>query len=126
MNLNSLFVVNFILALVFGLGLMFVPSTISDLYAAELTPAGAFMGQLFGACLIGFAILSWFARGIAEFATRQVFAMMFLVGYVLAFVISLIAQTKGVLNNLGWVNVVAYALLALGFAYFRFTKKTKS
>lgn len=126
MNLNTLFVVNFILALVFGLGLMFVPSTIADIYATELTPAGAFMGQLFGACLIGFAILSWFARGIAEFATRQIFALMFFVGYVLAFVISLLAQTKGVLNSLGWVNVVVYAVLAIGFGFFRFTKQTKS
>lgn len=123
MKLNSLFFVNFVLALVFGLGLIFFPSTITDLYEAELTPAGMFMGQLFGASLFGLAFLSWYARGMTEFATRQVLALMFTLGYGLAFVLSFIAQTQGVVSSLGWLNVAGYGLLALGFGYFRLTRK---
>lgn len=123
MKLNTLFMLNFILALVFGVGLIFAPTALTSLYDAEITAAGAFMGQLFGACLVGFAILSWLARDISDFKSRQALAMMFFLGYLLALVLSLIAQFNQVVGALGWANVAAYALLGFGFGYFRFTKK---
>lgn len=124
MRFNTLLIANVVLAFLFGVGLIFMPSTLSDLYSAELTPAGAYMGQLLGACLVGFAILSWYARGISEFATRQAFATMFFLGYLLALILSVMAKANGILNDLGWVNIAIYALLAFGFGYCRFTKKT--
>jgi len=36
--------------------------------------------------------------------------------------VSLLAQFRGVMNDLGWSSVVIYLLFALGFGYFQFAK----
>ena len=36
------------------------------------------------------------------------------------------AQLKGVVNSLGWSTVAIYLLLAIGFAYFQFTKPSEA
>jgi len=123
MKLNLLFVINTVLAGLFGLGLIFAPAFITGLYGVELAPAGLVISQMLGSCLVGIAILSWLGRGFTDFAVRQNLAMIFFLGYLINLVISFIAQINGVLNALAWVNVAGYGLLALGFGYFILTKK---
>ena len=123
MKLNLLFVVNAVLAGVFGLGLIFFPSFVSDFYAVQLSPAGQLMGQMLGACLAGFAILSWLAKGLTDYAARRTLAVVFFLGYLIAFLVSLLAQLNGVLNALAWVNVAGYAVLSAAFGYFLLTRK---
>jgi hypothetical protein len=36
------------------------------------------------------------------------------------------AQLKGLVNSLGWSTVAIYLLLAIGFAYFHFTKPSEA
>ena len=123
MKLNLLFVINTILAGLFGLGLIFMPAIISDFYGAELTSAGQFLAQMMGACLVGYAILAWLGRGLEDFAARRSMAIVFLLGYLLAFVLSLTGQLNQVLNQFGWINVAGYGILTLAFGYFTVTRK---
>lgn len=123
MKLNLLFAVNAILAGLFGLGLIFAPAFITGFYDVELTPAGLVLGQMLGSCLVGIAILSWLGRGMADFAVRRNLALIFFLGYVINFVISLLAQFNAVLNAIAWVNVIGYGILALAFGYFYLTRK---
>jgi hypothetical protein len=123
MKLNLLFVINTILAGLFGLGLIFMPAFISDFYGADLSLAGLFMGQMMGACLIGFAILTWLARGLDDFAARRSLAIVFTLGYLIAFVLTLTAQLNGVVNQFGWINVAGYSVLTLAFGYFMVTRQ---
>jgi len=122
MKLNSLFMFNFIVAILFGLGFTLMPATMADLYGAELTPAGLYIGQLFGLSLIGFAVLSWLARGLTDPAGRQAIVTALFISELIGLVVSIINQLAGVVNALGWSTVVLYGLLALGFGYFRFVK----
>ena len=122
MKLNTLFMFNFIVAILFGLGFTLMPATMADLYGAELTPAGLYIGQLFGLSLIGFAVLSWLARGLTDPAGRQAIVTALFISELIGFVVSIINQLAGVVNALGWSTVVLYGLLALGFGYFRFVK----
>jgi len=39
------------------------------------------------------------------------------------FVVLLMAQPGGIVNAMGWCNVVLWALLAAGLGYFRFLAK---
>ena len=122
MKLNTLFMFNFIVAILFGLGFTLMPATMADLYGAELTPAGLYIGQLFGLSLIGFAVLSWLARGLTDPAGRQAIVTALFISELIGLVVSIINQLAGVVNALGWSTVVLYGLLALGFGYFRFVK----
>lgn len=94
MKLNLLFVINAILAGLFGLGLIFAPAFVMDIYGVELPPAGLILGQMLGSCLVGIAILSWLARGMEDFGIRRNLALVFFLGYLINFVISLLAQTE--------------------------------
>ena len=123
MTLNLLFVINTILAGLFGLGLIFMPAFISEFYGADLTSAGLLLSQMMGACLIGFAILTWLGRGLDDFEARRSMAIVFLLGYLIAFVLSLTGQLNGVLNPNGWINVAGYGILTLAFGYFTLTRK---
>ena len=122
MKLNTLFMFNFIVAILFGLGFTLMPATMADLYGAELTPAGLYIGQLFGLSLIGFAVLSWLARGVTDPTGRQAIVTALFISELIGLVVSIINQLAGVVNALGWSTVVLYGLLALGFGYFRFVK----
>jgi hypothetical protein len=120
MNLKNLFMVNALVALIFGLAFVLVPAQTTALYDVDLTEGGKFIGQLFGAELIGYAVLSWLAKDAKPSAERQAILLALFVGDVLGFVASLLAQLAGLANALGWSTVAIYLLLALAFGYFRF------
>ena len=124
MSLRNLLTVAAIIAFVFGLGFVLIPAQLSSLYNVALNPGGSFIGQLFGAALIGFAVLNWFARGVKDSQALQAILLANLIGDGVGFVFALIAQVTGVagVNQLGWLTVAIYLLLTLGFAYFQFMK----
>jgi hypothetical protein len=76
--------------------------------------------QLFGAAIIGFAILDWLARDVTDPPARQAVVLANLVGDGVGFVVILLGQLAGIPNALGWTSVAIYLLLALGFAYVQF------
>jgi hypothetical protein len=86
----------------------------------------AFVAQLFGSALIGFAILTWSARSAGDSDARRAIVLAVFVSNAVGFVLSLMGQLKGLVNSLGWSTVAIYLVLALGFAYFQFTKPTES
>ncbi len=83
-----------------------------------------YLGQLFGAALLGFAIITWSARNVPPSEARQAILLGLFAGDLAGFILALKAQLGGVVNTLGWSTVVIYLLLALGFGYFRFMKPT--
>lgn len=123
MKLSALMIVNAIVAAVFGIGFVLVPGQVMSLYGPETGAALDLMCQLFGAALIGFAALSWIARNAPDSETRRAIVLAFFVGDFVGCVVALLAQLRGVVNELGWSTVVIYLLLAVGFGYFTFAAK---
>ncbi len=124
MTLRNFLSVASIVAFVFGLGFVLVTLPLISLYNVTLNAGGVFVGQLFGAALIGFGVLNWFARTVTDSKGLRAVVLANLVGDALGFVIALLGQLAGVggVNQLGWSVVAIYLLLALGFAYFQFVK----
>jgi ABC-type transport system involved in multi-copper enzyme maturation permease subunit len=114
-----------IVAFVFGLGFIFMPVQLTSFYAVTLNEGGAFIGQLFGAALLGFGVLNWFGRHFSDEQAQQGLANANIAGDGVGFIFALLAQLNGNagVNALGWSTVLIYLLLALGFAYFRFFAK---
>ena len=124
MKLSTLMVINTIICAVFGIAFVLLPSQVYSLYDLEAGPQLNYMGQLFGAALIAFAILSWSARNAEASDARKAIVLAFLIGDGIGFFVALIGQLGGVVSTLGWSTVAIYLILALGFGYFQFSKSS--
>jgi len=128
MQLKTLMIINAIVAIVFGVVFVIIPAQVYSLYGpgtGDVTGVLYYMGQLFGAALIGIGLLTWTAKDAVDSDAREAILFALFVADGIGFVVALIGQLNNVVNNLGWSTVVIYLLLALGFGYFRFSK-TKS
>lgn len=124
MKINTLMVINAIVALIFGAGFILAPGQVVSIYGVEETAALKYIGQLFGAALLGFAVLTWSARNSPESESRAAIVLALFIADAVGFVLALIGQLGDVVNALGWSTVAIYLLLALGFGYFQFFKPT--
>ena len=83
------------------------------------------MARLLGAMLIGIGLICWFEKNADVGALRSIILAL-LVADVLGFLVTLMGQLSGLMNALGWIMVVLWFLLALGFGYFRFVAPDNS
>ena len=120
MKLSYLLIVSAVVDAIFGIGFLLVPGPVLALYGGmSMEP---YTENLFGAALIGFAVLNWFARNATEGQALRAIVLANLAANTLIFILSLLQQLSGVVNILGWSSVVISLLLALGFAYILFRK----
>lgn len=122
MKLNTMMIINAVVAAIFGITLVLVPGQVVSIYGIEGTAALKYIGQLFGAALFGFAVLTWSARNASTSEARGAIVLALFISDGIGFVVALIGQLGNVVNTFGWSTVVIYLLLALGFAYFQFMK----
>ena len=120
MRLSRLFSFNAIVAAVFGLTAVLFPGVLYSSYGLTSDAGAQLVAQFFGAALLGDVVIVWNLRNIEPGATRQTLTLALFVQGAIGLAISLIAQFGGVLNALGWLNVVLTAIFALGYGYFRF------
>ena len=127
MKLKTLFIINAVVCLLFGLAFIFAPVQTISLYGND-TIGGQFryVGQLFGSALFTFGVMSWLARNATESSARSAIILSFAFGDLVGFVIALISQIGGVVNAVNWSTVAIYLLLGLGFVYFQFIKSGDS
>ncbi len=125
MKLKSLLIINAIITAIFGIAFVIIPWQVYLLYGVEPNPQLNYMGKLFGAALVAFAVLSWYARNSFNSDALKAIIFAFFVGDVIGFIIALFAQLGNVVNDLGWLNVVIYFFLAIWFAYFQFKNQPK-
>ena len=126
MKLNTLLVINAILAVVFGLAFLLAPTATSTLYGNTLDPVSKYLGQLLGAAFIGVGIVTWMARKAAASDALRAIVLAYFIANSISFIVALINQLAGVVNALGWSSVAIYLLFALGYAYFQFVKPSAS
>jgi hypothetical protein len=123
MKLSVLFIITAIIAIVFGVVFVIIPGPVYSLYGIESNMMLDYMGRLFGSALIVVGLISWMARNAANSDARKAIIFSFFIGDTIGFVIALIGQLNEVVNALGWLTVIIYFLLALGFAIFQFSKE---
>ena len=126
MKISTLMVINAVISIVFGIAFAVLPAQVVSLYGATAEAPLKYTGQLFGAALITFAILTWSARNAADSEARRAIVLALFIGHGIGFIVSLIGQISGVVNTLGWSTVVIYLFLSLGFGYFQFAKSASS
>ena len=122
MKLNSFLMLATIVAAVFGLAFLLAPSALVAMYGVTLTPATEVIGRIAGSVILGFAIVFWGARDGNGAETFKAVMMAGLIANGLDALILLHATATGLLNSLGWLQVLINGALAAGFWYFAFGK----
>ena len=119
MNVRTFLSIAAVIALIFGLGFIVFPVGLTSLYGVALDPIGIYVAQLFGAALLGLAIINWSARDARE---MDGVLLGNLVANTIGFLVTLFGQVgqTGGINALGWITVALYLFLAVGHGYYRF------
>ena len=122
MKLNLFMAIVAVVAGLFGLGFVFSPEQLMSFYGAAPNAGADYMAQLFGAALLGIAVILWLCKDAEDSPLRQAILLGMFLAEGVGFVVALITQLGGGVNALGWTTVIMYLLFALGFGYFRFVK----
>ncbi len=126
MKLKILFITTAVCAVVFGVAFVIIPTELYSLYAVDSTEGLNYMGQLFGAALIGLGLIAWFARNATDSDARKAIVLSFFIADGIGFIVALIGQLNSIVGPLGWLTVAIYLLLTIGFGYNQFSKPSSS
>ncbi|MDF1519431.1 MAG: hypothetical protein RQ728_04990 [Brevefilum sp.] len=112
-----LIIIMAIMSLVWGIGFILIPKFFWSLYGIALDSQGVYMSRQLGTLFFMLGLILWLAKGDpGSIALRAIVVGLF-VGNTLGFILSLIGQLSVEISPLGWVGVLSYLLLALGFGY---------
>ena len=123
MNLKSFLTITAIIYIPFGLGMMLIPFELFGFYGFELNAAGAILGRVVGAAIVGMGLINYLSRNevITSPALRAILIGN-MVYHVLDTVIDFFPTYQGVVNSWTWSFVGLHIVLAIGFGYFLFKK----
>jgi len=122
MKFLHVFIFNTIAALGYGVGLLVIPSTMLSLHGISQMPSSILMARYFGVALLGIGLITWLARNTDDSRVRDAITLGLPISYIVGFILSLQSTLSGQMNTLGWLPVVIYLLLILGYGYIRFLK----
>ena len=127
MTLKSFLILNAILFVPFGFGMLLMPGTMFPLFGIDLDADGILMARVFGSALLNLGLICYLIRSenpIAN-ATKAVLLGNFLF-HAFDAISTFVASYTGVMNSLGWMFTGLHFVLALGFLYFlRFQRSYK-
>ncbi|MGD0992861.1 MAG: hypothetical protein ABR998_10350 [Gemmatimonadales bacterium] len=118
MKVKTLMLINTVIAGVFGLAFVIVPGWVAANYGITADAAMRFMSQLFGANLVGVAVLCWLAQDVPESDFRSAISWALFVINAVALVVTVVAQLNHVMNAVGWSSVVIFLFFTVGWASF--------
>jgi hypothetical protein len=122
MRLRHLFAVNVFFAAFFGLSCTLFPRFVFWLYGPVPDEAAIWVSRLVGGSILGFATLMWFGTRTSSTEARKAIALALLVQDAIGCVASIMFQLTGTVKVFGWLSLVLYGVLALGYAYFLFVR----
>lgn len=125
MNLRNLYLINMVVAFVFGLALLLGASTVLAFYGMKTGPSEELEAQLFGSALLIPALLSWFAKDFADAQARRGTVISFFVSAAVGFIVSLLGTLSGAMKSAGWSAVIIFLFFALGYGYFLFFRQNE-
>ena len=118
--MRTLFTVTLIVELLFGIGMIAMPGTLFDLFGVELTDFSTALARVFGSALLGFVVLLWYGRASDQPDTHKTVLRSMFTYWLLSTIFLLIAQLGGLMNTMGWGNVILHAGFLIAYAVFIF------
>lgn len=121
MGSKLLFILNSILAVVFGAALLVVPKLTIAQFGNEARVSDLHMGRFLGAALITLGLLLWFAKDASDPAVQKNMSFAMLAGTVLALIVTIIGiSMDGIIREFGWLAIVVECVFGLGYVFVIF------
>jgi hypothetical protein len=90
-----------------------------SIFGVPLGESGVFIARLLGVDMLGIGFVCWYIRNSLSNTGSNIVLGLFIADAI-GSIIMLIGQFQGIMNPLGWLNVVVWLFLTLGLGYFRF------
>lgn len=119
MTFKNFLILNAILFVPLGLGMLLMPGILFPWFGIDLDADGILMARVFGSALMNLGLICYMIRSepVGAKATKAI-----LLGNLLFHAFDAIstfsASYTGVMNSLGWTFTGLHFVLALGFLYF--------
>ena len=123
MKFKTYMIISAIIAVLYGLGFLFIPNTLIGLYGVKLNEPGRFVALYFGSALMGVGVTWWRLRDAKTLYDAREGAL--LGGIVLSItglIVAFIDAFSGPSNNFVWINPIIYGFLTIVFVYFYFKR----
>lgn len=124
MSSRILFVVSAVIALLVGLAFFIVPERALGLFGTtEKYASTLLLGRFFGTAMLALGLVLWFAKD-AEEGVQRGMGIALIVGAIAGLIVTFLGtfSATAVIRSNGWIAMVVYVLVGLGFAYFVFMK----
>jgi hypothetical protein len=122
MSYRILFVIDAVLAFLFGLAFLLVPERVLGLFGTtEKYASTLLLARFFGTALLALALVLWFAKDAEEGVLRGV-GIALIVGALAGLIVTLLGtfSSGAVIRSNGWLAMLLYVLVGLGSAYLLF------
>ncbi len=128
MNYRIMFALNSIVAFLFGLGFLFVPTRALGLFGTETFVSTVLLARLFGAAMLGLGLVLWFAKDVKDASVQKGMGIALLVSAVTGLIVTLLGTfaSNAVIRTNGWAVMMVYVVLGLGYGYLLFLKREPS
>jgi len=128
MNYRIMFALNSVVALLFGLGFLFLPSRALGLLGTETFVSTVLVSRLFGTAMLGLGLVLWFAKDVTDVSMQKGMGIALLVGAVTGLIVTMLGTfaSHAVIRTNGWAVMLVYLIFGLGYGYLLFLKRESS
>jgi hypothetical protein len=128
MNYRIMFALNSVVAFLFGLGFLFLPTRALGLFGTETFVSTVLVARLFGTAMLGLGLVLWFAKDAKDVSVQKGMGIALLVSAVTGLIVTLLGTfaSNAVIRTNGWAVMIVYLLLGLGYGYLLFLKREPS
>jgi hypothetical protein len=120
MNVKPAFIYGAATCVLYGIGLLFIPTIMFSWFGLTLTKDLTFFFFFFGAALLGYAVIFWMTRGDLPSEARRYIILGEVVHSLIATIIWIIAIVGGIGNTLMFLPLFSHASLAIWFGILYF------
>lgn len=124
MKVKPAFIYGAVSMLLYGIGLLFIPSIMFSWFGLTLPKDLTFIAQVFGAALLGYAVIFWMSKDDMPSEARRNIILGEVVHSLIATIIWIYAIVMGIGNTLMFLPLLSHLSMAIwfGFLYYKGVK----
>lgn len=118
MKLSTYFGITGVVAVLFGLAFILIPELSLKQYGVPTEPHNLMQSRYFGSALLAFGLVPLLGRSLREDAALRAILQASAVGNGIGAIISAMAVTSGLQNQMAWGSVLIYGVFFAGSLYY--------